>query len=87
MTIDTPDNDFLQTKEQLSQFRKKFRGLLNEIKATHGEEVQINIFPAVPVSVAVEIGRVWMPKADLSMIIYDQNNKERKFIKTLTIGG
>ncbi len=87
MTIDTPDNDFLQTKKQLSQFRKKFRGLLNEIKATHGEEVQINIFPAVPVSVAVEIGRVWMPKADLSMIIYDQNNKERKFIKTLTIGG
>ncbi len=87
VTIDNPNNDFLQNKEQLSLFRETFRKLLNEIKATHGEDAEINIFPAVPVAVAVEIGRVWMPKADLSMIIYDQNYKERKFIKTLIIGG
>jgi len=85
VTIENPNNDFLKSKEQLSQFRELFRNLLNEIKATHGEKVKINIFPAVPVAIAVEIGRVWMPKADLPMVIYDQNNKERKFIETLTI--
>jgi hypothetical protein len=87
VTIENPNNDFLQNKEQLSQFRELFRNLLNEIKDTHGEKVKINIFPAAPVAIAVEMGRVWMPKADLSMVIYDQNNKEHKFIETLTIGG
>jgi len=87
VTIENPNNNFLQNKEQLSQFRELFRNLLNEIKATHGEKVKINIFPAVPVAIAVEIGRVWMPKADLPMVIYDQSYKEHKFIETLTIGG
>jgi hypothetical protein len=26
----------------------------------------------VPVSIAVELGRVWMPKADLPLIVYDE---------------
>jgi hypothetical protein len=30
----------------------------------------------VPVSVAVEIGRVWMPKADLPLQIYDQSKQD-----------
>jgi len=33
-----------------------------------------------------EMGRARMPKADMPWIIYDQNNKEKKFIKAITIG-
>lgn len=87
LTIDSPNNDFLKTKKHLSDFRRTVRELFNRIKAIHGEDVVINVFPAMPVATAVEVGRVWMPKADLSMVIYDQNNKEHKFIKALTIGG
>ena len=65
LTIDHPNNDYLKSKEQLSLFREKFRELLNLIKAKHGESITLNIFPAAPVSVAIEMGRVWMPKADL----------------------
>lgn len=75
MTVPTPHNDFLKSREQLRLFRKTFRQLLDRIKARHGQDTLLHVFPAVPVSIAVEIGRVWMPKADLPLCIYDQNRK------------
>jgi hypothetical protein len=86
LTIENPNNDFLKSREQIQKFRMEFRALLNRIKAKHGENAILHVFPAVPVSVAVEIGRVWQPKADLPMIIYDQNRKLTGFIKTLSMG-
>lgn len=85
LTIKDPHNDFLKSREQLSLFRIKFRKLLNEIKLRHGQDTVLNLFPAAPVSVAVEIGRVWMPKADLPIIIYDQNHKTNGFSHTFDI--
>ena len=60
-------------------FRERFRQLLDLIKARHGQNNLLHVFPAVPVSIAVEIGRVWMPKADLPMNIYEQNQKTNGF--------
>lgn len=85
LTIDVPGNDFLKSKRQLSEFRRVFRRLLDEIKYKHGQENEINIFPAAPVAISVEVGRVWMPKADLPLKIYDQNNKINGFQYALTI--
>lgn len=51
----------------------------------HGQENEINVFPAAPVAINVEIGRVWMPKADLPLIVYDQNHKTNCFQYALTI--
>ncbi|QPJ65377.1 MAG: SAVED domain-containing protein [Candidatus Nitrohelix vancouverensis] len=79
LTIESPYNDFLKSREQLKMFRETFRKLLNEIKAYHEQNDEIHLFPAVPCSVAVEIGRIWMPKADLEMKIYDQNHKTNGF--------
>jgi len=75
MSIATPHNDFLKSQEQLRLFRQHFRKLLDRIKAHHGQDALLHVFPAVSVSVAIEIGRVWMPKADLPLCIYDQNRK------------
>lgn len=83
LTIPTPNNDFMKSREQLRMFRQIFRQLLDQIKARHGQKTVLNVFPAVPVAVAVEIGRVWMPKADLPMCIYDQNRKLNGFSKAL----
>jgi hypothetical protein len=87
ITIDIPNNDFLKSHDQLRKFRNCFRILLDRIKAEHGEEARIHLFPAIPVSIAVEIGRVWMPKADLPMTIYDQNRNLGGFIPTFDIAG
>jgi SMODS-associated and fused to various effectors sensor domain len=55
------------------------------IKAQHGEGVPIHLFPALPASLAVETGRVWMPKADAELRVYDQQG-ERGFVHALNIG-
>ena len=86
LTIEEPNNDYLKSQEQLLKLREVFRELLNRIKAKHGEDTIIHIFPAVPVSVAVEIGRVRQPKADLPFVVYDQNRIRGGFIETVRIG-
>lgn len=85
ITTPKPNNEIIKNKDHLSLFRTKLRALFNEIKAIHGEQSEIKIFPAVPVSIAIEIGRVWMPKADLPIIIYDQNRTLNGFVKALEI--
>lgn len=73
LTIDVPNNDFLKSKMQASAFRRVMRQLLDRMKAKHGQNATIHVFPAVPVALAIELGRVVMPKADLSMRLYDEN--------------
>ena len=85
LTADAPHNDILRRPEDLSVFKTQLRQLLNRIKAVHGEHATINVFPALPNSAAVEVGRVWMPKADLPMVIYDQNRSAGGFIRTIEI--
>jgi len=85
LTIENPNNDFLKSRWQLILFRQKFRQLLDKIKLIHGQDTVLHLFPAVPVSVAVEIGRVWMPKADLPFRIYDQNRQTDGFSATFEI--
>lgn len=85
LTIPDPHNDFLKNREHLSEFRRVFRKLMDEIKAKHGQNNILHIFPAVPVSIAIEIGRTRMPKADLPLLIYDQNNDVDGFTFALEI--
>lgn len=85
VTVDAPHNDILRRPEDQAAFRRLMRGLFDRIKAAHGERAVIHVFPAVPASLAVELGRVWMPKSDLAMVIYD-NNRTSGFVSTITIG-
>jgi SMODS-associated and fused to various effectors sensor domain len=85
ITVADPGNDVVRSPEDLSGFRQKLRALFNEIKAHHREGEAINVFPVLPVSLAVEVGRVWMPKADLALKVYDQI-RDRGFVTAVTIG-
>lgn len=83
--IDHPDNDFVKSRKQIADFGEKMKEAFREIKRLHGQEAILNIFPAMPVSLAVQLGRVWMPKADLSMTIFDQNRDLGGFVKAIDI--
>lgn len=73
-------NDIMRRREDLAEFAKLFRGTLDAIKTAHGEEVTAHLFPAMPVSAAVEVGRAWQPKAHPPIRIYDQNKALGGFI-------
>ena len=85
LTIPKPDKDFLKSRDQLSQFREIFRDILGKIKTHHPDATAIHIFPAMGVAPAVEVGRVWQPKADLPLIIYDENRLLGGFVPALKI--
>ncbi|MFH0812007.1 MAG: SAVED domain-containing protein [Pseudomonadota bacterium] len=87
LTIEKPHNDFLKSKAQLSIYRETMRKLMVDIGKAHGKTTPLSIFPAMPVACAVELGRIRMPKADMPWFIYDQNNKQKKFINALEISG
>lgn len=79
------NNDFMRSREQLIEFSEVMRKLISTIKEKHGD-TELSIFPAIPVSCAVGMGLIRMPKADMPWVAYDQSNKVGKFIHALKIG-
>lgn len=87
VTINEPHNDFMESKQQLSAFRKCVRKLMVNIKNMHGNNTPLHIFPVMPVSCSVELGRSRMPKADMPWIIYDHDPKRKAFNNSIEIQG
>ncbi len=85
IAVNDPNNDFMRSKELLIEFRQICRKIYDEIKLRHGQQNTLHVFPAMPVSAAVEFGRTWMPKADLNLLIYDQNKVNNSFVPTIKI--
>ena len=85
ITADAPHNDIMRKASDLSAFRVHLRRMFDRIKVVHGEDATINVFPVLPVSAAVEVGRVWMSKADLPLRIFDQNRAVGGFRPALDI--
>lgn len=78
-------NDFIRAANQLSLFRQEMRKLIGKISSHVGNSTPLHVFPAMPVSCSIEMGRIRMPKADMPWVIYDQNNTAGKFITSLVI--
>jgi len=55
------------------------------IKKVHGQNAMLHVFPAAPAAIAVELGRIRMPKADLTWRVYDQVKERGGFIPAITV--
>jgi hypothetical protein len=84
LRVRAPNNDIVRCRAHLAEFRAVARAALNAIKTAHGTTQPLHIFPALPVSMAIELGRVRTPKADLPMRVYDEMNGA--FVSTLHLG-
>jgi hypothetical protein len=85
VTIPQTDTDYLKSAQQLQQFRELIRPLLDEIKGHYPTGTMLNVFPAAPVSVCVELGRAIQPKAHMPLRIWDQNNDLGGFVHALDL--
>lgn len=72
ISSDSQTQGVIRHKSDLSRYRSIVRSTLDEIKNVHGMDVRLSVFPAIPVSCAVEFGRVWQPKAHPVAEIFDQ---------------
>lgn len=84
ISIPSPNNDHIKCREDLSNFRKLVRPLLDEIKARHGQDEPLHIFPVAGNSVSIELGRIRQPKALMPWKLYDQI-PEQGFVHVLDI--
>jgi hypothetical protein len=85
LTIDEPFNDFLKSKKQLQDFSIEVRKLFNRIKSKYNAQTPLHVFPAMPIATAIEFGRIWMPKADMPLKIYDENTANSGFFKAIEV--
>lgn len=83
--VPDPKPDSVTKREQVDAFRKTIRTLLLRIRRRHGANVTIHVFPALPNSLAVEFGRVLLPKTDPHMEIYDLNRSMGGWRHALTL--
>lgn len=74
-------NDIIKNKSQLEAYNKKIREAYEKIKDIYGRNCEINIFPAMPISIAIETGRCWMKKAHPKLTIYDEKNGFKKALE------
>jgi hypothetical protein len=85
IAIPKPSRDHLKSKEQLVAFCEEYGRLLTRIKGDAGQGCTIHMFPAIPVSVAVEIGRAALLKSDVSIQVYDFNKTVGGWKQVLTV--
>ena len=85
ITVDMPNRNVLKSRQTLINFKNQVRNAYSKIKLHYAIDQPIHIFPVMPNSCAIETGRVWMEKADLPFIIYDQNSTNNGFCKTIEI--
>lgn len=86
VTVPAPHNDIVRQPADVANFAKTMRRAYARIQDAHGVDSVVNVFPAVPVSLAVEAGRVWMPKVNPSLRLFDQV-RDRGFVEAFCIGG
>ena len=76
--------DCIKSLKDLSSFWHTYQRVCDEIKNECGKNVEIDLFPAIPVSAAFEVGARYMPNAYPKINIYDECDG---FFKTLVLGG
>ena len=73
----------MRRAEEPSTWRRLLRRTFDQSKAVCGRDAETHLFPALPDSAAIETGRVSMPKADLPLVIYDENRTHGGFLRTI----
>ena len=76
--------DCIKSISDLSAFWHTYQSVCEDILNLYGRNVGVHLFPAVPVSVAFEIGRRYMTNTYPKISIYDECDG---FFETLVLGG
>lgn len=73
----------IQSVKDLEAFWQEYLSICEKIKNVD-KASEISLFPAIPVSIAFEIGRRYMPKVYPKMRVFDECDG---FFETIKIGG
>lgn len=75
LTSKVPHRDALKSREDLAVFSLKLKELFSEVEAKSRLTKRFHVFSAIPLSAAVELGRVHDTHVNPSLAIYELTNK------------
>lgn len=79
--VPNPTPELVEDADDVRHFRSKFTALMADIRNQgYG---RAHVFPAMPLSLAVEFGRQLLPKADPAMVLWDYQCE--RFVQTLQV--
>jgi len=82
IALNDPKVNRVRTHAQLQTFVAHWRSVLDHITKTHGAGARVHVFPAVPVSVAIECGRR-MLQASPELRIYNKRGEAYSYATTI----
>lgn len=85
LAVAEPRPDIVRTRQQVADFGGHLRGLLPRLRTTHGGDMTLHVFPALPNSLAVQFGRILLPKSDPRIEVYDLNRAQGGWVHALTL--
>ncbi|MGZ6302418.1 MAG: SAVED domain-containing protein [Ktedonobacteraceae bacterium] len=74
----------ISSSAALASFEHTVRSFLAHIEKEHGKIPEIALFPAIPISCAVALGRTLMPHVSPALYLFDRN-EQNKFFAALEI--
>jgi hypothetical protein len=80
----SPGPAIVSSPETLADFDRALRRFLVDVETKHGKPSEVHLFPAVPVSAAIAVGRVLMPDISPAWRVYDRDDAGR-FFEALTV--
>lgn len=81
LCVPSPTPELVEDADDVRHFRSKFTAVMADIR-NQGYR-RVHVFPAMPLSLAVEFGRQLLPKADPAMGVWDY--QEGVFVPTLEV--
>lgn len=75
----SPTPTFLRVKQDIENFKIAYQKAIRAIHSDHPQVSLLHLFPAVPIPIAVLLGRELMPKIDPEIHIYDNDKREGGF--------
>jgi len=78
-----PSRNVVRTKASFDEFKGTYERLLRKIEADHPQADLVHVFTAVPIPVALVIGRFVLPDVSPSLLVYDKGHQ--KFEPAITL--
>lgn len=85
ITVPDPKHDLIRAQSQLKEFRETAREVLAMIRAAHGMDETLHVFPAMPAATAVELGRARQQNVAMPWKVWDQVASRGGFVPAITI--
>ena len=85
INADKPGFGFLQSWQQVLDFRQKYRDVLDIIRQENGESVTIHLYPATPNPINFEIGKGIMKNLDPTIILYDKTSDGTRYSEIMCL--